>query len=60
MKPPEMIRERFPSSLSYLMVSTEVDHSDIGEAADTEDYSAVSHVTVSEAETRSLENKKVG
>ena len=42
------------------MVSTKVDHSDIGEAADTEDYSAVSHVTVSEAETRSLENKKVG
>ena len=38
------------------MVSTEVDHSDIGEAGDTEDYGAVSHVTVTQAEI-SLENK---
>ena len=39
------------------MVSTEVDHSDIGEAGDTEDNGPVRHVTVTEAEKISLENK---
>ena len=39
------------------MVSTEVEYSDIGEAGDTEDNSAVRHVTVTQAARTRLVKK---
>ena len=41
------------------MVSTEVNHPDIGEAGDTEDYGAVRHVTVTQAEIENILRKSV-
>ena len=41
------------------MVSTEVEYSDIGEAGDTEDYGAVRHVAVTQAEIENILRKSV-